>query len=267
MPPSGPFFAFLDHPGPIAYAHRGGSAERPENSMAAFHNAVGLGFRYLETDARLTADGHLVALHDDRLDRVSDGSGLIADLSLTEVQQARLIGPQGELTNERVPLVSEILETFLDQRVNLDAKEDRAVGPLGDLIASMNAVERVCIGAFSSRRIAQLRTRLGPRLCTVLGPTEVGLLRAASYGIPVWGIQGAVAQVPVSNPVGLGVRLPIVDRRFVATATKRSIHTHVWTVDRPAEINRLLDLGVSGIMTDRPTTLKQTLVARGDWVA
>jgi glycerophosphoryl diester phosphodiesterase len=259
-------FEFLDHPGPIPYAHRGGGGERAENSMAAFANAVALGFRYLETDARLTADGKLVAIHDDRLDRVSDRTGLVAELTYDEVRQARLWGPgRAELTEERVPLLEEVFSTWPEARINVDAKEDRAVGPLADLVGRTGSLARVCVGAFSDKRARELRRRLGPGLCSVLGPLEVAAIRVASFGLPLVGVHGAVAQVPLRRRVAPFVEVPIVDRRFVARATRAGVATHVWTIDEADEMRRLLDLGVTGLISDRPTVLKQVLTDRGQW--
>jgi glycerophosphoryl diester phosphodiesterase len=259
-------FEFLDHPGPIPYAHRGGGGERAENSMAAFAHAVELGFRYLETDARLTADGKLVAIHDDRLDRVSDRTGLVAELTYDEIRQARLWGPgHATLSDERVPLMEEVFATWPEARINVDAKEDRAVGPLADLVIRTGALGRVCIGAFSDKRMRDLRRRLGPGLCSVLGPVEVGIVRAASFGLPLVGVHGAVAQVPIDRRLPLGAKLPIVDKRFVAKARKAGIGVHVWTIDDPDEMRSLLDLGVNGLISDQPTALKQVLTDRGEW--
>ena len=85
-------FAFLDHPGPIAFAHRGGAGDWPENTMPAFAGAVALGYRYVETDVHVTADGVLLAFHDDRLDRVTDRAGVVRELPWSEVRQARVDG-------------------------------------------------------------------------------------------------------------------------------------------------------------------------------
>src|SRR5690349_1545285 len=118
---------------PIAYAHRGFSAEHAENSMAAFQAAYDLGYRYLETDARATSDGVPIAFHDDRLDRVTNGLGRIAALSWDTVSRSRIMG------SERIPLLEEVLATFTDCIVNIDVKSDSAVGPALDAIRRTNA--------------------------------------------------------------------------------------------------------------------------------
>lgn len=246
--------AFLDHPRPIAIAHRGGAEEYPENTLAAFEAAVDLGYTHVETDARITADGVVVAFHDDALDRVSDGTGRLEDLTWDEVSRARIAG------RHRIPLLAELLDALPHTFVNIDPKTDGVVDPLAAIITDTGALDRICVGSFSDRRIARLRSMLGPGLCTSLGPRAVGALRAASVGVPVGTIVGDCVQVP---PSARGV--PLVDRRFVAEAHRRSMQVHVWTVDDEVQMHRLLDLGVDGIMTDRPTALREVLRARGTW--
>jgi glycerophosphoryl diester phosphodiesterase len=247
--------AFLDHPGPIPFAHRGGAGSWPENTMPAFAGAVGLGYRYVETDVHVTADGVLCAFHDERLDRVTDRAGLIRELPWSEVSLARVDG------TEPIPLLTDLLESWPDLRINIDPKHDSAVTALAATLRRTDSIERVCIGAFSDRRLARLRALLGPKLCTSLGPGGVSRLRAASFGTPAGPLPAACVQVPPSQG-----RVPIVDERFVGEAHTRSLPVHVWTIDEPAEMARLLDLGVDGIMTDQPADLKALLVARGQWV-
>src|SRR5690606_14437738 len=114
-------FEFLDHPGPLAFAHRGGAGAWPENTMPAFQGAIDLGYRYLETDVHLTADGVLVAFHDDRLDRVTDRAGLISELTYDEVAAARVDG------REPIVVFEDLLRSFPDARFNVDPKHDAAV--------------------------------------------------------------------------------------------------------------------------------------------
>jgi len=247
-------FAFLDHPGPIPFAHRGGAGDWPENTMPAFEAAVSLGYRYLETDVHLTADGVLCAFHDDRLDRVTDRTGVIAELPWSEVRLAKVGG------TEPIPLLEDLLGTWPQARINIDPKHDSAVDALAAVLTRTDSVERVCIGAFSDRRLARLRALLGPRLCTSLGPKAIARLRAASLTPLRSGVPGACVQVP---PSFRGA--PIVDARFVRAAHRLGLPVHVWTIDTEDEMRRLLDLGVDGIMTDRPAILKGVLVERGEW--
>lgn len=247
---------FLDHPGPLAFAHRGGAGDWPENTMPAFEAAVAMGYRYLETDVHVTRDGVLVAFHDDRLDRVTDGTGLISDLPWREVAAARVAG------TEPIPRFDELVAAFPRARFNIDAKADGSVEALVGAVARLGVLGRVCLASFSDRRIRRMRKLLGPRLCHSLGPQGVARLRAASFGAPFGSTSASCVQVPTSVR---GRRL--VDRRFVDTAHRVGLQVHVWTVDDPDEMHELLDLGVDGIMTDRPAVLRSVLVDRGSWVA
>lgn len=283
-PPSTPRHPFLAASEPIVYAHRGGAVAHPENSVAAFEHAVSEGFLYLETDARLTADGVLVALHDDHLDRVSDRSGKVAELTLAEVQKARLRHADGTLSDERVPQLEELLQRWPHVRWNLDAKETRVVGPLGDLLEALDLLERSCVGAFSDQRLDLLRRRFGDALCSVAGPRDVLRLRLRSIRIPCAPPGGHVAQVPRRQTLALDqlpplgrlarsgrlgalarVSVPVVDRAFLAEAQRHGMPVHVWTVNDPEEMAELLALGVDGFMTDDPTAAAAMMRTRGQW--
>ena len=253
--PANAAWPFLDWPGPLAFAHRGGAGEVPENTMPAFAHAVSLGFRYVETDVHVTADGVLVAFHDDRLDRVTDGAGSIGELPWSVVREARVGGI------EPIPLLEDLLGSWPDLRVNIDPKADRAVDPLAEVLLRTGARDRVCIGAFSDRRIARVAARVGGSLCTSMGPRQVARLVAASRGLPgAATITAPCAQVPVRQG-----RVRLVTERFVETAHRLGVQVHVWTIDDEDEMAELLDLGVDGIMTDRPQALRRTLEARAAW--
>jgi glycerophosphoryl diester phosphodiesterase len=250
-------FPFLEWPGPLAFAHQGAHFEGAtgENTMESFEAAVALGYRYLETDTHATSDGVLVAFHDDHLDRLTDRAGAIADLPWDEVRTARVRGRQG------IPLLEDVLTAWPDVCVNIDPKHDAAVGPLIELIRRTGSVDRVCVGAFSDARLSRVRAALGDRVCTSMGPRQVRRLLAAARGVPAGRFSAACVQVPVRfGPVTL------VTRRFVAAAHRRDLQVHVWTINDAVEMHRLFDLGVDGIMTDRPEMLKAVLEARGSWV-
>lgn len=241
---------FLDWPGTIAFAHRGGASDNPENTMPAFRHAVELGFTYLETDVHSTADGVLVAFHDADLTRTCGRPGRIDELPWSDVRAARVDG------SEPIPLFTDLMEEFPNARVNIDCKADSGLEPLIDTLRRLDCLDRVCIGSFSDRRLRRIRRELGDALCSSFGPAQLAILRAGVR--PPWG--GQAAQVPVRKGA-----LPIVDARFVRSAHRRGFQVHVWTVDDPAEMRRLLDLGVDGLMTDRPALLKQVLAERGEW--
>lgn len=246
---------YLDHPGPIPFAHRGGSADGLENTLTQFRRAVDAGYRYIETDVHATADGRLVAFHDVTLDRVTDGAGRISELPWEDVRHARVAG------TEPVPLFEELLETFPEVRWNVDVKAEPALLPLLDLIGRTDAWDRVCVGSFSEARVVRAQHLAGPRLATSFGTRGVLNLRLRSWGVPAAVRRSAIAaQVPEAQS---GV--PVVDRRFVRAAHARGLQVHVWTVNEPQRMHRLLDLGVDGIMTDHIDTLRKVLEDRGTW--
>lgn len=213
------------------------------------------GYRYLETDVHATADHVLIAFHDYHLDRVTDLTGRISDLTWDQVRKARIGG------REPIPLMAEVLEAFPDTRFNIDPKSDHAVGPLIEVLRSSGAADRVGLGSFSDRRLAALRSALGPEIATSLGPLGVGRLFAASrLRLPPPAGPERAAQVPLRFG-----HLHVVTPAFVARAHRSGLEVHVWTIDVPDTMHRLLDMGVDGIMTDRPDLLRDVLVARNQW--
>jgi glycerophosphoryl diester phosphodiesterase len=254
-------FPFLDDGGPVlAFAHRGG-ARHPElsgleNTRAAFAHAVALGYRYLETDVHVTSDGVLMAFHDTLLDRVSDGSGGLADLDAVELARVRVAG------REPVPTLVALVEEFPDVRFNIDLKSDDAVSPLAALVTRLDLVDRVLVGSFSRRRIRRFRRLAGPRVPTAAHPVEV----AAFLLLPGWLARrltrGQVAALQVPHRLG---PLTIAGSRVVRRAHDAGVHLHVWTVDDGDEMRLLLDRGVDGLMTDRTDILRSVLRERGQW--
>ncbi|MFD5766706.1 glycerophosphodiester phosphodiesterase [Streptomyces sp. NPDC127049] len=246
---------YLDHPLPLPFAHRGGTADGLENTAAAFRRAAAAGYRYFETDVHTTADGVLVAFHDSTLDRVTDASGLIRDLPWAAVREARVAG------KEPLPLFEDLLQEFPEARWNVDLKTESALVPLVDLVSRTGAWDRVLVSSFTEARIARAQRLAGPRLATSYGVTGVAALRMRSLGVPAPLRAGAVAaQVPETQG---GIR--VVDRRFVRAAHARGLQVHVWTVNDAERMDSLLDLGVDGIMTDHLETLREVLTARGAW--
>ncbi len=258
MPKSGVAkFPYLEHDGILAFAHRGGAGKWPENTMPAFQGAMDLGYRYIETDVHATRDGVLLAFHDDR---VTDKVGIIAEMDFSDVSRARVDGI------EPIPRLEELLLAFPQARINIDPKRDNAMGPLIAALRDCNAVERVCVTSFSSVRIAAAREALGPKLCTGLGPMATARVRFSSWSGPfgfLWGsYTGGCLQIPIAQG---GIRL--VDPLMIERAHVLGLQVHVWTIDEPAEMNRLIDLGVDGLMTDHPPVLKAVLLERGLWAS
>jgi glycerophosphoryl diester phosphodiesterase len=163
---------------------------------------------------------------------------------------------------EPIPLLEDVLGTWPELRIHIDAKHLAAAEPLVAAIDRTAAHNRVCIGAFSDRTVIALRRLSRGRICTWMGRAEILALRAASLGLPVPHSAAGCTQVPVRQG-----RFTLVDRRFVETAHRRGVGVHVWTINDREEMERLLDLGVDAILSDRPTVLKQVLVDRGAWIS
>jgi glycerophosphoryl diester phosphodiesterase len=242
---------FLDGPTPIAFAHRGYAPDGAENTMAAFQRAIDLGYRYLETDVRVTADGVALAYHDAHLDRLTDRTGRIDQSRWSDVRQARIRG------REPIALLSEVLTTWPQARVNIDVKAASSVRPAIDAIRRAGATDRVCVAAFSARRIAAVQRALGPTVCASVGPRAVLTLRIART-LRTKGIRCVQAPARVRGHVFL-------TEPFVAAAHAAGVQVHAFTVNDETEMHRLLDLGVDGIMTDRADLLRTVLEGRGQW--
>ena len=247
---------YLDSDTPIAFAHRGGTSAAPENSMRAFEHAVNLGYRYIETDVHATSDGHVVAFHDNDLKRTCDSPLKIAEATIDELSHARFDG------TDSIPLLTEILNAWPDVKVNIDCKSDAVVAPLIKQLRDSQCLDRVCIGSFSDQRLARIREEFGSSVCTSMGSREVASLVLGTHArIPVRPTKHAlVAQIPVrQGPI------PVVTRRTVQRAHDLGLLVHVWTIDEPEEIGRLLDLGADGIMSDDTIALRDVFHARGIW--
>ena len=247
---------YLDHNGPIAFAHRGGTSAAPENSLRAFGDAVSLGFRYLETDVHATSDGVLVAFHDNDLERTCGEQRAIATSTWEELKSARIDG------TDPIPLLDDLLDEFPNARFNIDCKADTALEPLIQKLRDRDCLDRVCIGSFSDKRLERVREAFGSAVCTSMGPKEIAKLVARTNTfVPVKPTEHALmAQVPVKQGA-----IPVTTKRFVNVAHELGLAVHVWTVDDPIEIARLLDLGVDGVMSDDTRALRDVFAARGHW--
>lgn len=242
----------------LALAHRGGfCADAPpavENTLRAFRAATALGYTHLETDVHLTADGRLVAFHDEVLDRVTDAEGAILDLPWSQVSEARIGG------TEPIPLLSDLLEDLPEARFNIDLKAEGAVEALATTIEAHNAHDRVCVGSFDARRLRTFRRLTEGRVATSAHPAEV-VGAAALPGVRrFWPLGAAAFQVPVRHK---GV--PVVTAEMVANAHRRGVLVHVWTINDRPEMERLIELGVDGLVSDDLETLKAVLVERDLW--
>lgn len=234
---------------------RGDAEVWAENTLSAFRGSFSLGYRRMETDVHLTADGVVVAFHDDRLDRVTDATGCIREFTAEELERVVVAGC------ERVPRLEALLSEFPDVRFSIDPKSDEVVDPLGDLLERLGALDRVCVGAFSDERIRRLRSRFGDRLCIAGGPAAVLAWAEAVVS------QSAILDAPnlYAVPTHFG-DAALITPESLAAAHDAGAAVHVWTVDEAEQMHALFDLGVDGIITDRPEVLREVLRGRGNWL-
>jgi len=256
--------AYLSHEHPIRLAHRGSREIWPQNSMAAFQGAVDLGYRYLETDLHMSADGRIVVFHDDHLDDVTDGVGNVWDHDWDELAVLDAAfhfdpanGHPYRGTGLGIPLFSEAVTAFPGVLWNLDLKQTGIAVAVAEEIARLGIEDRVLIGSFHDDRIKEFRRITDGRVATSAGPRETArALLAAMCGLAPRGGADAFQVPEKAGP------LKVAGRRFVEAAHRAGRQVHVWTVNEKAAMHRLLDLGVDGIITDRPDLLNEVLEER-----
>lgn len=230
--------------------------------MRAFQAAVDLGYRYVETDVHATSDEVLVAFHDETLDRVTDGHGAIPTTRWRDVARARIGGV------EAVPRLEDVLGTWPELRVNIDIKTPGAILPLVRAVERTKAFDRVCVTSFSDARRQAAVMRLGRPVTASAGQTAAAAFRVAvalPAGLRRPAVAAALAQV---DGLQVPVRhngIEVVTPETVEAAHAAGKFVHVWTVNEPGEMRRLLSMGVDGIVTDRADLLREVLVERGQW--
>ncbi len=242
---------------PVLYAHRGAAAELPENTLPSFERALAVGATALETDVHLTRDGHVVASHDPTGARAAGVARAIRDATLAEVRawdvgrafRERRGGAAGAFT---MPTLEEVITAFPGVSLNVDVKQHdaRAAAAVVAVVRRLGAQGRVLLTSFDGRTIARVR-RLGYEGPTGLGRLEVARLAVLpAAALALFPRRGRAAQVPVrAGPLRF-------DRRaFVERAHALGIEVHYWTINEPAEAERLLRLGADAIMTDDPAAL------------
>jgi glycerophosphoryl diester phosphodiesterase len=260
---------FLAGDKPLVMAHRGGEGLWPPNTLYAFQKAVEMGVDILELDIHTSADGALVVRHDDTVDRTTNGSGAIRDLTLAQIKALDAGYPWsadgGQTYPYRgqgitIPTLEELLEAFPGVRLNIDIKPQAPeVVPLfAQTLERYRRVDDVLVGSFHDDQLYRFR-RLCPRIATAAGVRETVLL----FGLS-WLRLGAVYQ-PRANAFQVpeyNGRLHVVTPGFVRAAHAHNMEVHVWTVNERADMKRLLDWGVDGLFSDYPDQMMD-LVGRG----
>lgn len=270
----GPRKPFVTHTRPLFFAHRGGSALAPENTLPAFENGLALGADALELDVHYTRDSEIVVFHDETLDRVTNGAGPLAALTLAELRQLDAgyrFTPDGGATfpwrgrGVTIPTLREVFERFPGVRVNIEMKVNSAAGErlLSDLLRANGWADLAMVGSFHRDALRRFRTLTDGAIATSASSREtrnflVGVLfRSTERMRPAYD----ALQVP---EVYRGIR--VVSPSSVRMAHELGLDVHVWTIDDRETMERLLDWGVDGLMSDRPDILAEVYRARG-WLA
>jgi glycerophosphoryl diester phosphodiesterase len=265
--PSHPFFANFDrYPLVIAHADDTGQGLWPGSSMVYMEGASELGVDMLELDVHMSKDGHIVVMHDDTVDRTTNGNGEISELTLKEI---KLLEAGGNWTQDdgvtypyrgqglRVPTLAEVFYLFPDWPMNIEIKqaEPSMAQPLCDMIRRFNMSEKVLVPSFSDEAMAEFRTAC-PEVATAGSSSEVRNFVLLNFAFLFNIISPAYQafQVPEKSS-----GIPVVIPRFVKSAHDRNLQVHVWTINDPADMQRFIDMDVDGIMTDRPDLLLKKL--------
>ncbi len=241
------------------YGHRGASARLPENTLAAFEQALADGANALELDVHRTADGHFVVAHDPHGERLAGVSEQIRAVGLDQVKRWDVATTDGrDLDRHCVPTLEEVLGAFPGIPMSIDLKPDdpSAVSPLLEVIASHGANDRVTLASFSTRVVRRMRGLGYPGL-TTLSKLEVALIRFLPAAAARRYVTGDAAHVPVKYGT---VRLD--GPPFIARCRALGLRVDYWVVDDPQEACRLLDAGATGVMSDDPARIAPVFAGR-----
>ncbi len=257
---------YRDGPRPRVMGHRGAAGVAPENTLESFRAAVAAGADVLEMDVHATSDGHLVVIHDPTVDRTTDGVGEVRGMTLAALQRldasARFTPEAGETAADfagplRVPTLEEVLVAFPHALFNIELKQE-APSVEEAFIAMLDrhgARARTLIAAENASIMRRLRELAPDMLSGMSAEDAFGMLMpadAATYRSP-----GYALQVPVTFG-----DMPIITKETIARAHALGMEVHAWTIDDPEEMERLLDLGVDGLITNLPHRAAETVARR-----
>lgn len=250
-------FFSVEHP--IRFAHRGSRVLWPENTMHAFAGAVeGLGYHYLEIDVRLTSDHVPVVFHDAKLNRTTGESGKVVDHTLAELQSvdaAYHFDPENGYplrgTGIGVSTLEELYGTWPEVRLNIDLKAPGEEWAVAEVIRAYDAEHRTLIGSFTDRRIARFRRITRGRVAVSAGPRAAASMYAASRAGRTIRRKVQAYQLPFNY------RGAKIDDKLIDAVHRAGAHIHLWTVNDPDDMRRFIDMGIDGIVTDRPDLLNE----------
>lgn len=248
-------------------AHQGGNHLRPDNTMVAFRNAVELGVDALEMDVHGTADGELVVIHDETVDRTTNGSGLVREMTLEEIREldAAYHWPHHEETDEypyrgrgvKIPTLEEVLRAFPDVPMTIEIKqrEPSVVRQFGELLQRYDREQHTIVASFHPDVMREFRRQF-PRFATSGVEPEIRTFYVMKTVFAGWLYPPPMEAFQVPETSG---DLQVITPRFVRAAHRRGINVQVWTINDRDSMRRILDAGVDGIITDRPDLLLEEL--------
>jgi glycerophosphoryl diester phosphodiesterase len=253
---------FFSHEGILVIAHRGGGGLWPENTMYAFARVVELGADIIEMDVHSTLDGELVVIHDDTMDRTTDGTGRVQEFTLAQLKELDAgytwTPDNGKSFPFRsrgltVPTLAEVFTAFPDIAMNIEIKQFQPsiIAPLSRLIRDCKMTERVLIASVDTNTLREFR-RVCPQVATSAGEQET----RSFYRMHLARL-GRLCKAPAHAfqvPQYSGDR-EVVTRSFLKAAHGRNMEVHVWTINDAEDMRRLMSMGVDGIVTDYPDRL------------
>ena len=251
---------------PLLIAHRGGAGLAPENTLPAFHAAVeDWAADMIELDVRATRDGHCVVLHDPTVDRTTDGTGPVAEMTLDELRRLDAgyrFTPDGGASfpfrgqGIRVPTIEEVLDALPDTRLTIEVKTPEAQRPLLEALRRARAEHRVILAGEHDAARTLFPSFPGPISASASQVRRFWILHRACASA-LWAPPADAVQIPEAWE---GRRF--LNPRFIRDLHAHGIDVHIWTVNEVEEMRRLLDWGVDGIITDRPDRLADLLTER-----
>lgn len=243
-------------------AHRGGALEAPENTLEAFTNANSANPRVaFELDIHFTKDKKIVVFHDASVERTTDGKGLVKDLTYDELSKLdagfNFQNEQGEYSfrnkNVKIPLLEEVFEKFPNTRmiIEIKPKDLDLADALFAMVKKFNKTETAVVGSQHSQNVAYYRS-LDKGALTSVTPDEMqrSLMLANMFLEGLDKMHPAIYAIPETSN-----RIPVLNERFMLEAQRRNKKVFIWTVNEKADMLRLKDFGVDGLITDRPSLL------------
>ena len=235
----------------------------PENTMHAFHGALELGYRYVETDVRISKDGHVVVFHDASLERTTNGTGKVIAHDLADLRQLdaayHFDHPGGHPLRGKgvgISTLADVFAEFPDTHFNIDLKGPGMEWAVADVVREAGREDSVLIGSFIGRRTAKFRRITQRAIATSAGPRDTLAMFAASR-------RGRYVKRPVeAYQLPFNYRSLPIDQKYVDAIHDAGAQVHFWTVNEKPDMHRLLDLGADGIVTDRPDLLYEVITER-----